>query len=456
MSESTGFRLVGGALLGCGYCWHLSTLTRPRPQRRLCQPPPCAAAAHTPPSISGTLTTAATAGPELELPQPQQQGGDRPGRAPCYSYVGCSGVELLHLGVPYASSDDDDDDDDDGDALAPGQLVWVSLSKGKGGADSSGELFSRARVVHDELYTEKKETRAAAAAAAAVTHASSAASSSSTGSVARRRGGAQCATAHNHVGQKGGERRKGSASKQRRVRVRYPRGSEYRVRRRMLAPVLADEHEAGAGAAEGGRGLVLVCPDTACYRRLCRLHTLPRDRVLEIGCDLGACTVGIAQSLAAAMPPPLPPPPPPPAHERPVAAAAQSTQQEACPPVGRVLGVDKAPSSVEEARRRYPEGSQRRHRPPCDRGVVTAAAAAAAAAAAVDKADASSAGGDGGRAQAAAAAGALGGALGSGALAGFEVADALTAEGCAALSQLAAQRLGGAPTVSTRRSTEDQ
>ena len=200
------------------------------------------------------------------LPQPA-------GGAPL-TYELCDGISELHHGVPYRAAADGGCC-----ALAAGALVWVSLAKKKGGDGSAGELFSRATVVSDPL--------------------------------AAPEGSAVRATA----GDGGGKRR---------VHVRYPQGSSYRVRRRMLAPILP----VASDPSEGG-GMVVVTPDTACYRRLCRIHALPGDAFLEIGCDLGACTVGVAESMAAALP------------------SADSVV------VTTAFGVDKSVESVAEARRRH-------------------------------------------------------------------------------------------------------
>ena len=85
---------------------------------------------------------------------------------------------------------------------------WVSLAKKKGGDGSAGELFSRATVVSDPLAAPK--------------------------------GSAVRATA-------------GGGGGKRRVHVRYPQGSSYRVRRRMLAPILPPLSD----PSEGG-GMVVV------------------------------------------------------------------------------------------------------------------------------------------------------------------------------------------------------
>ena len=177
-----------------------------------------------------------------------------------YAYVTCDGIGELHQGFPYGPAglvDDSSPTKSPEGACSPletGTLVWVSQSKKKGGANSAGELVGRAAVVSDPF-------------AAA----------------------------------EGSAKRAGSAggSGKRRVTVRYPQGSTYSARRRMLAPILPRTAEQGPGYAQD---VVIVAPDTACYRRLCRIHTLPGDTFLEIGCDFGACTVGAAESLVASVP----------------------------------------------------------------------------------------------------------------------------------------------------------
>lgn len=173
-----------------------------------------------------------------ELPQP------RAARRQTYAYTTCDGIGELHQGYPYRPTGtciphDGSPRTDERlcTALEVGTLVWVSQSKKKGGAESAGDLFSRATIVKDPF---------AASPGSAV-----------------------------YAGAAGG-------SGKRRVTVRYPQGSTYSARRRMLAPVLP----------QTALRCVIVAPDTACYRRLCRVHALPGDRFLEIGCDFGACTVG--------------------------------------------------------------------------------------------------------------------------------------------------------------------
>ena len=69
---------------------------------------------------------------------------------------------------------------------------------------------------------------------------------------------------------------------------------------------------------------IVVCPETSHYRQLARLLPLPGEKVLEIGSDLGACTNLLRRSV---------------------------TSDEA---LGRAVGVDKSPKSVEEAKKRFP------------------------------------------------------------------------------------------------------
>lgn len=200
-----------------------------------------------------------------------------------YAYVSCDGIGQLHQGYPYEDTGtctphegSPRTDERMCVALDTGTLVWVSQSKKKGGADSAGDLFSRAVIVRDPF--------AAAPDSAA------------------------------YAGAAGG-------SGKRRVTVRYPQGSTYSARRRMLAPILP----------RTSQRCVIVAPDTACYRRLCRIHALPTDRFLEIGCDFGACTVGVAESLVAAVPGDP---------ERPRHRAV-------------AFGVDKSKDSIAEANRRH-------------------------------------------------------------------------------------------------------
>ena len=68
----------------------------------------------------------------------------------------------------------------------------------------------------------------------------------------------------------------------RRILVRYPKGSTYRVRRTNLLPVLEDSKQ-----SKSKPPLVIVSSETKDYRRVAITHTLPDDHFVEIGCDFG-------------------------------------------------------------------------------------------------------------------------------------------------------------------------
>lgn len=132
-----------------------------------------------------------------------------------YAYAACDGIGELHQGYPY--QDTSACIPHEGSprtaermcvALDTGTSVWVSQSKKKGGADSAGDLFSRAVIVRDPF-------------------------AATPGSAA-------------YAGAAGG-------SGKRRVTVRYPQGSTYSARRRMLAPILP----------RTAQRCVIVAPDTA-------------------------------------------------------------------------------------------------------------------------------------------------------------------------------------------------
>lgn len=90
-----------------------------------------------------------------------------------------------------------------------------------------------------------------------------------------------------------------------RVKVQYPKGSTYNIRRVNLIPILQQEN------------VVIVVPETVEYRRLCIVHTVAQDHFIEIGSDLGK-TIG--QIVAR-----------------------------------KLLGIDKSNTSVDIARRDYPD-----------------------------------------------------------------------------------------------------
>lgn len=100
-----------------------------------------------------------------------------------------------------------------------------------------------------------------------------------------------------------------------RVLVRYPKGSEYRVRRSNLIPVLEPPCDK----------IVLVTAETPEYRRACVVHTY-RESFLEIGCDFGITVDRVQASLAGAVPR--------------IAGEEVPVEEPRC------LGIDKSPESI--------------------------------------------------------------------------------------------------------------
>jgi len=64
-----------------------------------------------------------------------------------------------------------------------------------------------------------------------------------------------------------------------RVKVQYPEGSTYNIRRSNLLPIIQRQR------------VILLVPETVDYRRLCIVHTRQQDGFIEIGSDLGK-TIG--------------------------------------------------------------------------------------------------------------------------------------------------------------------
>jgi hypothetical protein len=103
-----------------------------------------------------------------------------------------------------------------------------------------------------------------------------------------------------------------------RVLVRYPKGSEYRVRRSNLIPVLEPPCDT----------IVLVTSETPEYRRACVVHTY-RESFLEIGCDFGITVDRVRASLVGAVPR--------------IAGEEEPVDEPRC------LGIDKSPVSIDMA-----------------------------------------------------------------------------------------------------------
>lgn len=109
--------------------------------------------------------------------------------------------------------------------LSKGTLVWVLKSKGASTSDGRSDLFLRARVVQ---------------------------------------------------------------TMNDRVLVRYPKGSEYRVKRSNLIPVLED----------CCLRVVIIAAETPEYRRASVVHTCVGECFLEIGCDFGPTVDRVQRALS--------------------------------------------------------------------------------------------------------------------------------------------------------------
>ena len=143
-------------------------------------------------------------------------------------------------------------DVDRGTFLSPGSLVYVHKSKKKNSAQR--KAFAKARVVSDP-------------------------------------GDGDC----------------GGDSANRRVVVRYPKGSTYSAKRTMLSPILEQRVKDPAWinsnrsrwiVSEGRcTMLCLCCGETDEYRRLCTHSVTEADTFLEIGCDFGFCIDAVLKSM---------------------------------------------------------------------------------------------------------------------------------------------------------------
>jgi hypothetical protein len=95
-----------------------------------------------------------------------------------------------------------------------------------------------------------------------------------------------------------------------RIQVQYPKGSTYCVQRDHLVPVL-----------EHFKDVVVVAPETTTYRRLCVVHSQPKEVFLEIGCDAGDTVARVRETGDASR---------------------------------IVLGIDTSVESIQDAVQRYP------------------------------------------------------------------------------------------------------
>ena len=124
-----------------------------------------------------------------------------------------------------------------------------------------------------------------------------------------------------------------------RVHVRYSKGSTYKVRRRYVVPVL----ESSCNEEDSRQRIVVVCAETNDYRRQCVVHTCVGEAFLEIGCDFGPCVDRVRKALC--LPSPL---------KEDEACETRLIRKDSCH-ARHVIGIDKAPESIDIAKERYPD-----------------------------------------------------------------------------------------------------
>eukprot|EP00956_Cyclotella_meneghiniana_P034270 scaffold102986_cov42-Cyclotella_meneghiniana.AAC.1 len=99
---------------------------------------------------------------------------------------------------------------------------------------------------------------------------------------------------------------------QRRVKVRYSKGSTYRVRAFNLVPVIEQRMQGQQKISDECTSLppmVIVTPETNIYRRIAKAHTTPNDSFMEVGCDYGITVDKIRKAMVDAGDVPLTWPP---------------------------------------------------------------------------------------------------------------------------------------------------
>jgi len=124
-----------------------------------------------------------------------------------------------------------------------------------------------------------------------------------------------------------------------RVLIQYPKGSQYKVRKANIAPVLEPKMNA--------TGVILVVPETSEYRRMAVIHTCPEDSFLEIGCAFGDCTDRVRRAFVEGGAVPQ-------IEER--ESPFKQFQTSFNDPIRvNCLGVDKSEDSITTATHRFPE-----------------------------------------------------------------------------------------------------
>jgi len=135
---------------------------------------------------------------------------------------------------------------------------------------------------------------------------------------------------------------------ERRVLVRYSKGSTYHVKAYNLVPILEPSVQSSTLPP-----LVVVVPETNIYRRVAKVHTTPNDSFMEIGCDYGITCDKIYNSLLDKDVPRVWPPPKneetdPKDTEKKVVEndSKESENRVSC------LGIDKSTNSINVANER--------------------------------------------------------------------------------------------------------
>lgn len=134
---------------------------------------------------------------------------------------------------------------------------------------------------------------------------------------------------------------------ERRILVRYPKGSTYHVRESFLIPVLEPNSDV-IFREKQEEPIVLVTPETPEYRRVSAVHTCVGDSFLEIGCDFGICVDRVRKVLTEVKTVPIIP-----CNDDSYCDLAENNELNN----GKVccIGIDKSPTSLDIAEERYPD-----------------------------------------------------------------------------------------------------
>ena len=316
----------------------------------------------------------------LSLPQPPAQAPSELGEtagASRYTYVPYDALEkdwhgdggVLRRSIQSAADNNGGEsassiEEDGPGRYAAGSLVWVLLSKGRKATQIDGNGFgAQCRHMKKRNKNNKRNGRAAGGENGGTGNAANAADEKGSRDDDKN-GSAERAQTTPTMNQSRKEfyRRarvvsdddevKDSAGRgDRRVLVRYEKGSTYRVHAYNLLPVLEPcLHESSSIPP-----LVVLVPETNVYRRVARVHTTPDDSFLEVGCDYGITVDKIQKSLADAGDVPRVWPAP---EDGGVGDDSSSGGAGTQPGSGRrssCLGVDRSQESIDIANERYPD-----------------------------------------------------------------------------------------------------